>query len=101
MRQSLFKKYIFERLIKHSKGTHLIDIVKMEVIISMLTLRKRYGQKAYKYMQETFKNTKKVNKKPEIEEGLYNTMSNRIKTRRQTVIYKARSKLIIEQHGPH
>jgi len=60
MRQSLFKKYIFERLIKHSKGTHLIDIVKMEVIISMLTLRKRYGQKAYKYMQETFKNTKKL-----------------------------------------
>jgi len=28
MRQSLFQTYIFERLIKHSKGTHLIDVVK-------------------------------------------------------------------------
>ena len=51
-----------QSLLKHTylKDTHLIDIVKMEVIISMLTLRKRYGQKTYKNMQETFKDTIRV-----------------------------------------
>ena len=47
----------------------------------MLTLRKRYGQKTYKYMQETFKDTKKGNQKVDIEQG--DTIQCRTEQRRE------------------